>query len=769
MNEDKLESKWLFSLTESQKLYLLISLIINKKLPEAKFVYKLLDYTKGNWLSLLLRFLPETTDPECYIPYIDIDSHYGNIKASVNDIEPIVLPDEELCQLRLTNMKLWNCKLPSLKDEAEFYSLFSKKIVEETDLVDLAYQLTKNSQAPAEIQQWNSGTFTVFHKLSQFAAVPINLEEMEAATIRDVISLAFPVLDSKNCVFIMDEIITVFINNSSNDPNLISENWDFVWKKLLQLVKTDGLAVVHTLVLNWNTIEPKLFLKLAKVALASCYISDDSSLYSVSLARDITEAIQNKLNFSDVNFGDLLKKPHDFSADGLLSLQNDLTTPSSLSTSLLMEITKAIALLTQLKVPAPTFKTSVSISCSNFDSQIKYLENVLLNALGTIQSPDYKDWHDLYSYIERFKQLSLFFLNISEDAISVVFLKQMLQEKSFLALKQMRNEIGLKDIEPKVLIDCLKTSFYENFRAASNMNKNRGKLALACKVLDVFVDCEPTIDLRRRLNSLVNACSLIQPFKLILEPGKPLSPSLVEANLNPDKLIKTIFSQNPSAYTLYDDILALDIELHKAAGDFDYSQVFTELRRITEHMITLTIDVSLEKDDIEYAKQIVEDRLMTLAEASEDVKFFLYEIAYKIGKFPSNHPNAKVIRLDMLQIAIANAPRQKLDEVVSYWTDFQSNSKVLEENLNTTDVEFHSSKKIKDYEDLEDANFDEEWSKAADLMSDDPENQVLYEGNLNSSLSLNEDPSVSDENLTQKVTSKLTNGLGWVLGVPPRK
>ncbi|EPY52427.1 secretory pathway protein Sec39 [Schizosaccharomyces cryophilus OY26] len=769
MEEEEVGPRWYKLLAKSQKTYLLLYLITNANLSEAKYVYGSLSLTLENWLSLLVKFLPETTEPALYIPYIDIDTDQGQVCNSLDVASTVKLPSDKLCQYRLRRMGLWECSLPSIQNVSQFYSIFSRKIVEETNQVHLAYLLMKSSQAPSEIREWSSGRFEVFHRLSQFTSVPVDLDEMEKASIRDVISLAFPILSIENCVAIMSEVILPFVLATESESDDAYTSWSYVWEKLLQLVKTDGLEILHELLVHWNIDDFTLRLLLMKVALSSLYICNETTTTTLSLGKEMLANIQEKLKLSPAPYGNLLKEPVKNSIDFFLSYSTDLTNPSSESVTLLYRIIDAIPILKSANMfPIPNVRACLNISASDKQSQESFLQKYLSSSLGESKTVSYNDWNKCFSFIISFKSQDLFFNKIESKEISLLFLKKILSVSNFSVLDKMKDQLALPDIDQDSLQNCMETSFYENFHSASSMNKNRGKLNAASRVLDVFSECDSLTTIRRRLYALINSVDLIKQFDFLIEKGKPLSPKQIEDNLDPNKLLAYIITQDSHSYQQVDELMALMIELYKASGEFNYNDVITQLRQITEQVVNRCVDAALLKSDMLTAKQLVEDRLVTLAELSDSMRERIYRICFKIGKTPLNDPQSREIRLEMLQLAIANAPKELLNDVVNYWTEFESNRDKEETESDLGADAFPELNESINDEELHGDDFDKEWSLAAAEVDSPTEDGVDVNYN-ESNLTALPNPDFSDndeEDITKKVTNTFTSGLGWVLGIP---
>ncbi|EPX72987.1 secretory pathway protein Sec39 [Schizosaccharomyces octosporus yFS286] len=771
--EEEIGPRWYRLLAKSQKTYLLLYLITNANLSEAKFVYGTLSLTLENWLSLLVKFLPETTEPDVYIPYIDVENDQGEICNTLDVASTVKLPSDKLCQYRLRQMGLWESSLPSIQNVPQFYSIFSRKIVEETNQVQLAYLLMKSSQAPSEIREWSSGRFEVFHRLSQFTSVPVDLDEMEKASIRDVISLSFPILSVENCVAILSEVIFPFILSTESESEGSQNSWSYVWEKLLQLVKTDGLEILHELIIHWIIEDTKLQLMFMKVALSSLYICNETTSTSLSLGKRILASIQEKLRLTTTPYDNLLKVPVENSIEFFLSNDNNLTNPTSESVTLLSRILDAIPILETANVfPVPNVRACLNISNSDTAAQESFLQKYISSSLGELKSTDYNDWNNVFSFTLSWKSQSLFFNKIESNDISLIFLKLLLSTSNFNVLENMKDRLALPGIHPDILQDCMESNFYKNFRAASSMNKSRGKLNTAYKVLNVFSECISLTPTRRRLNSLINTVDLIKQYHFLIEKGKPLSPTQIEENLNPDKLLDFIITQDDRSYQQVDDLMALVIETYKACGKFEYTNAITQLHQITEQVVNRCVDAALLKSDLIMAKQLVEDRLVTLAESSVGMRKTIYKTCFRIGKTPLNDHLSREIRLEMLQLAIANAPKEELNDVVNYWTEFESNK---ERNETESDLDVDAFPELNEsinYEELQENedeyDFDKEWSLAAAEV-DSPEKgdtDVNYNESGPTTRSSRELSHNEEEDIAKKVTETFTSGLGWVLGVP---
>ncbi|WBW73206.1 secretory pathway protein Sec39 [Schizosaccharomyces osmophilus] len=773
MEEEEIGPRWYKLLAKSQKTYLLLYLITNANLSEAKFVYGTLSLTLENWLSLLVKFLPETTQPAVYIPYIDVENDQGEVCNTLDVASTVKLPSDKLCQYRLKRMGLWESSLPSIQNVSQFYSIFSRKIVEETNQVQLAYLLMKSSQAPSEIREWSSGRFEVFHRLSQFTSVPVDLDEMEKASIRDVISLSFPILSSENCVAIMSGVILPFVLATESESEGSQDSWSYVWEKLLQLVKTDGLEILHELIIHWNIDDTKLKLVLMKVALSSLYISNETTSTALSLGKQMLANIQEKLKLSPAPYDNLLKGPIENSIYFFLSNDTDLTNPTSESVTLLSRIIDAIPILKSANVfPVPSVRACLNLSNLERASQETFLQKYISSSLGESGTASYNDWNSVFSVTFSWKSQHLFFNKIESRDISLIFLKMLLSISNFKVLDKMKDQLALPDIHPDILQSCMETSFYENFRAASSMNKSRGKLKTASQVLDVFDECSSLTTTRRRLNALINTVDLIKQYRFLIEKGKPLSPKQIEDNLDPDKLLDFILTQDEHSYQQADELMALTIEIYKACGKFNYKDAITQLRQITEQVVNRCVDAALVKSDLIMAKQLVEDRLVTLAESSAGMRETIYKTCYKIGKTPLNDYLSREIRLEMLQLAIANAPKEKLNDVVNYWTEFESNK---DKDETESDLDADAFPELNEpvnheelHEDGDEYDFDKEWSLAAAEV-DAPAKDGVDVNYDESDPPVHPDQEFShndEEDIAKKVTSSFANGLGWVLGVP---
>ncbi|EEB09732.1 secretory pathway protein Sec39 [Schizosaccharomyces japonicus yFS275] len=727
-------------LSVSQNLLYLVQCLVNGDIANARRLSQFLKLNFNTWLYLMNKYIPEVAPLKSYLGYLNEIDYNTALKEPVSfELQCSEVPMDELCQLRLKNLHLDNLdELQKPSDLSEFYISRASQIMSVTNLVELADSLTSNDDVPVTVSIWNKEKLGLLKKLRTYSSSDLKLEDLGQMSIRDIVSLCFPNMNTSNCVDIMDIIIKDAISSNSSKQEALA----FVWEKLLQHTKTEGLEVIAHLLELWK-VEEDIFRKLSQVAIASCYVWNDSTPETCSFIHDIVRCIEEHIPFDEDAFLMLDEEPQ-FQSKDLLKDDNKLTTSSPAAINYLLALTDVVGFCREFSVfPVPSVRIGLQMCFSNEDMQMTFLKRLITSNQHWSTKRSEADWSYLLLTMLEFQRRRVLFTKLSPDTLRLQVLYHMLILMKFSTIRTMTSMFEIEKLPTEGALRCMEDAFFHFYDKCNAASRNTAHTEAAASVLDTFREHKDLCERRQSLSALLKVFELLRELQ---------APSFVRDLRSEDTtktdihvLIPSLLKTHVKAYKALDNVLALGVELLKLRGEFQYENPLNQIQDLTLYVARLCIEASLQATDLVCAREYLNDHIEPLAEKSPKAKDLYWRTAYDIGKCPAITATAREVRSDMLQLAIAKAPKDMLPEIFDYWTQFEEENDTAA-NMKEKDIE-------DDYVD------DFEWP-----VDEDDDDEPIYRNQpekTNSSRHNN-----VRENIADKVTSTLTNGIGWVLGVP---
>lgn len=620
-------------------------------------------------LDLLLRFLPESIEPDEYIPLVE-ELYEDRVESADNAVK---LTDGVSGLGDRTATTLLNKLDLSVQAQesdillTDWFKQRAIRIQRETGLIELSHSLLTSSRlASQEVRQWDESIVEVLYCLyRQYPNSPFyNIEEFEALPYSNAIELLLSGSNPSNISWDMRTIVVPYMKYESKD-------WSVVWEWLLKKSETYFL-LLSRLVASWDGPDQGTELYM-RTALAACYLTAETSGKVWDEMHKIQQRVKHIMPTS-------ISDPIDETS---LSLTNFKDPRCPLTQSFSSSALETLDLLiTSAAIMFP--HTPLSLQAV---ARIKYFASedeqkvILLRFLrsGNWQSQNETNWKSTRDNLKWLQSKSGVLAKLSPEYLESTICATMLAAGQFSLVKQiyvdMRTLIPLDQLVKNVL-----DSFLDFFDNATNGNCTRGSMRSAAQCLRILPNTLSTTPQVVRANLLLTSVHALSHYSLTLTPGVPLLPVQLRMYETPVDLIRRIFELNRGSYKKVDQILDIAHDLFAGTGRIPQNSKKTEAG-----IVCMAIDAALAEGDFEIAYAYCMDRLLGLEES--EVTWAAFYNAGKWDRTSSISSKAFLPKhLYLLSHAVRLCPPPMIAQVLGVWQDREKQMNIMnEENIHKDD------------------------------------------------------------------------------------
>jgi hypothetical protein len=442
----------------------------------------------GHTLLRVLLCLPETTQPNLYIPLIRTVLSNEDItpledEGMVEDMEsslPITKISDKSAQKKIE-------KLPTLplgndddgKGLVTSYLLQrSRNIDSETGALSIIRELlTPFRDDLPTIRNYLDGSVEVLSKLV-YEYAQENEDDIGGTAVFETMEVdaGTKILLNRcgrggNVVQDLKQLVVPYLNYRGSYGN----GWGVIWKWLEQKVESGDWAGFVEVIARWDGPENQaLREQYARLALAGCYICGETESWALDGMRVVEKRVRG---FVDAGVGarNIYKAPTKLG--GLLDKENPLTAPNTESLKILDLLITSAGILSIPLAAAAKVKFEGS-----HDDQKGVLARYVRNGPNWTKRSN-EEWKKLRNGLRWMRSESGVLEKLSIEEVEKVLLSGMLAATKFPLVKEVYvtgrdGGLGKEEVERSVL-DAFQ-EFYDN---ASNGNKTRGGVKNALNTL----------------------------------------------------------------------------------------------------------------------------------------------------------------------------------------------------------------------------------------------------------------------------------------------
>ncbi|KAK9367973.1 Sec39 domain-containing protein [Lipomyces kononenkoae] len=676
--------------------------------------------TSSQALNILLKFLPETTEPGSYLPLV-FDIAYSRLEETddceeLTDLLPgaIRLLDDnsakQVGEKLLSDGSTWvqfhegDMALTITSWVfARIYSIDSSIGV--LDLIDTIVSADFSESLPNAVLQWRDG---ILRPLQLFYVYYPTAADKRSYRLQEYTSLNTQVviehfLQYTTAMFVNRDvtmIVTPYLNYMRIISNGTVKPWDCFYRWLVVTAATN-FPVISELVRQWNGPEDdsSALIDYVSAVIASCYqCSEARSEYFEAMH------IFQKRGIYLANMADEVLVDDDQLIEAQMASDGKVDSAFEFPASPLYQPTQSnLYLLDQLITSAAMISVYVPTTLQSiarlrfFGTHQTQLEFLLRVVRGNSKEFAYRDdsnWRTLRSGSRWLKNKSNVLSKLSDADIENAFLAALLDFGRINLVREIyidpiQPPLGLEDIETHVL-----RAFREHYDAASNCNATRGSLKTASQVLHLIYPSMLETDNLEKAELLLKATHELSKYSLVLVQGVPLAPLQIRISNDPEQIVSQLLQTNEKAYLQVDEMISITKNLI-----IGLDRKLDTLHGIEFRVIRMCVYAALAADDFSMAYEYCMSKLWSHADEINAVdKDLLWQVFFAAGRYIS--PNAPSIspsspsfqsaaqnpmmvlqlnnrmkylhlQMELLSRAMDICPERNMFEILNIWQDFE--------------------------------------------------------------------------------------------------
>ncbi|KAF2125655.1 secretory pathway Sec39 [Dothidotthia symphoricarpi CBS 119687] len=407
----------------------------------------------------------------------------------------------------------------------------------------------------------------------------------------------------------------------------------------------------------------------------------------------------------------------------LLEFDNVLTTPGQSSARVLELVLFSAWVLSSLQQSESIRKLAKMSLRDDYPEQLSLLQKIL-HRLGGGSKKDSDQWIIIRSKLlwlwnwgtdshEQDRHAQGIIGMLERKTVETEILKALLESSNYPLIVQtyiqsssQQAPLPLADVEKVILKSVM--HHYDN---ASNGNRTRGGMKRAADIVTAFSPHFAASSRFQRTQALLSATHAMSFYSLILQHGVPFQPVNIRVSSDPLALIQKLLSQNLSSYTKLDDLITIgqnlvismpatimDEDDDDELSQLDTTAIESKKAAAERRVIGMAIDAALEEGDFETAYSYVVNRLSLPTPSLKSPKSFHHDpleqddsaedvpwqAALRAGSYTSSsnswsytshaRPDLRRLeqRMDLLSQALLLAPPSHLEEILSVWTQCET-------------------------------------------------------------------------------------------------
>lgn len=531
--------------------------------------------------------------------------------------------------------------------------------------------------------------------------------------------------------------------HSTNIMEMKWPGWNEVFKWIISCAESSWPVIVHAIeqwdgpgdvdlggfedAAVWLTEDDKRVLKVryGQASMAAAYLIREDSVEAVTGAHLILSRIISLLDHerisnlpasvsllpsvplvreSGIMRPENAKYLHSFH----LEERNVLTRPTKQATSLLYALTLSAYLLTRVGCRCSVKRAGDLSLLQNQVEQKAELQR-FMNAASQVSKADDKYWirirdeilwlHDWTSEpVAPPKADSTeshngngIFGSVKKEQLEIEILKTLLSNGHMSLARSIYETAPEKPLSKEQVAEVVLEKSRIAFNNASNGNKTRGGMKIACSIIDAFFESVEDSVAGRRQASLIELADQLAKYRIVLQNGHVFKPVDVRSHPDPLAIIALILDQNPGIYTQLNQMRKLGnlmvlsgLTIHDTCGHAVMAPKEEELEKsiASTRTTSMSVDAALAVDDFETAYSYVMNNLIPysskLPPGSDD---WSWRASFQAGKYRRNtnttmpthlgNANANLEirhleqRMECLSQALRIAPKTVLPEILN--------------------------------------------------------------------------------------------------------
>ncbi|KAF2860708.1 secretory pathway Sec39 [Piedraia hortae CBS 480.64] len=462
----------------------------------------------------------------------------------------------------------------------------------------------------------------------------------------------------------------------------------------------------------------KLKLQYAQAAFASCYITSEKTLESVSCAHAILARLSELLDFIPppdlATSVDSLPKIQrhavqleksqttaDLAQDSLLRPEHPLTTPRYETYMLLQMMVYSAYLLTGLGHATSVRDVALLHFYGEPAEQMEVLKKILRELANAGPKSNANDWQ-----ANRARLLWLWNWGIETDdefttgfgVLGKIGRGQLEEEllKVFLDYNYYALAVRLYLDDHNVLSrerveNVVSNKVMEAYDSASNGNRTRGGMKKASDIIAAFRPFFPQSTRFEQALALIAGTHSLSFYSLKLQHNVPFQPVSIRVSSDPVGLIEKVLDQNPASYTRLDDMISIadNFVLAGLTGP-EGASMDEKQTEATRRVTFMAVEAALKEDDFETAYSYVVNRLNTSKDSNDDIS---WRAAFLAGSYRSSTaPNLRRLeqRGDLISLALLLAPAPALNEILAAWRRCEEETTNMQAQQREAEMAFDS-------------------------------------------------------------------------------
>ncbi|KAK9244321.1 Sec39 domain-containing protein [Lipomyces tetrasporus] len=670
-------------------------------------------------LKILLKFVPETADPNYYLSLVS-DIAYLRFERTDNGEELVsLLPDAIRLLDHDVAAKVAENLLSDATAAVEFYEddpqltiatwVFARiySIDASFSMLELIGAIVSADVAeplPETVLQWRDG---VLRPLQQFYVYypsvadrkRYHLEEYTSGDPKPIVEYLLQPTTAKTINRDVATIITPYLDYIATvSPGKIKPwNSFFEW---LVITTATQFPIVIELVKHWNGPEgnSKALIDYVSAIIASCYqCSEATSQYFEAM-----HVLQKRGSYV-VNLADITPVDNDKSIEDQLASYTDSDSAFNFPHSPLYQATPSnLYLLDHLIISAAMISVYVPTSLQSItklrffgtqQTQLQFLINVVRGNGREYAYRDDSNWRTLRSGARYLKNKSYVLAKLSDADIDNAFLSALLDFGRIGLVREiyidpLQPPLELGDVEKHVL-----KAFRDHYDGASNCNATRGSLKAASQVLHLIYPSMLKTENLEKADLLLKATHELSKYSLVLVQGVPLSPLQVRINNDPEQIISQLLQFNEKAYLQVDEMISITMNLIRGL-----EKSLDALHGVEFRVIRMCVYAALAADDFSTAYDYCMTRLWSHAdEINTHDQDLLWQVFFAAGRYVSpnaislspspgfrsatqtpmmvlqlnNQIKCLQLQMELLSRALDICPEQHMFEILNIWQDFE--------------------------------------------------------------------------------------------------
>ncbi|KAK9237800.1 Sec39 domain-containing protein [Lipomyces kononenkoae] len=675
--------------------------------------------TPSQALNILLKFVPETTEPSSYLPLV-FDIAYSRLEET-DDCEGLtdLLPDwirlldddaaKQVGEELLSHGSAW---VEFHEGDQQFTItswMFARIYLIDSsigvfDLIDAIVSAAISERLPDAVMQWRDGILRPLQLFYVYYPTAVDktsyqLQEYTSLNTQVIVEhfLQYSTANTVNRDVTM--IITPYLSYKHTISKGTEKPWDSFYRWLVVTAATN-FPIITELARQWNGPEddPSALIDYVSAIIASCYQCPEArSEYFEAMH------ILQKRGIYLVNMDDEVVVDDDQPIEAQMAYDGDADSAFTFPECPLYQATHSnLYLLDQLITSAAMISVYVPTTLQSIArlrffashrAQVEFLVRVIRGNSKEFAYRDDSNWRTLRSGLRWLKSKSYVLSKLSDADIENAFLGALLDFGRINLVREIfidpiQSPLELEDIEAHVL-----RAFREHYDAASNCNATRGSLKTASQVLHLVYPSMLETDNLERAELLLKATHELSKYSLVLVQGVPLAPLQIRISNDPEQIVSQLLQTNEKAYLQLDEMISITKNLI-----IGLDRPLDILHGIEFRVIRMCVYAALAADDFSMAYDYCMNKLLSHADEINAVdKDLLWQVFFAAGRYVS--PNApsispspgfqaaartpmmmlqlnnrmKSLRLQMelLSRALDICPERHMFEILNIWQDYE--------------------------------------------------------------------------------------------------